>query len=314
MTTKSTRRPKGYADWNPQPHVMAILRQVQEVLDEYSRYGPMTARQIFYRLVGEYGFEKTEQAYNRLASYLVRARRARMIDFDAIRDDGTSVRGGGGWSEKGQFWRAVQGTAKSYTLDKQLNQPYSIELWCEAAGMLPMLANMVSDWNIPVYSTGGFSSVTVTHEVSQRVYYRNRPTVFLHVGDFDPSGESIFESMSQDIGSFVAEETEDAMGYAYWDSDTGYVEGRFEPERVALTRDQVARYNLPTAPPKRTDSRSASWVGETTQAEALPPDLLRSIVRDKVAEFIDLDILEETKRQEQLDKTDILGKLDRMAT
>ena len=58
---------------------------------EYEDYLPLTVRQIFYRLVGAYGFEKTERAYERLGNHLVRARRAQIIRFDAIRDDGVSV-------------------------------------------------------------------------------------------------------------------------------------------------------------------------------------------------------------------------------
>ena len=68
-----------------------LLGQVQAILVEYEDYLPLTVRQIFYRLVGAYGFEKTERAYERLGNHLVRARRAQIIRFDAIRDDGVSV-------------------------------------------------------------------------------------------------------------------------------------------------------------------------------------------------------------------------------
>jgi len=39
-------------------------------------------------MVGAYGYEKTEQAYERLGETLNKARRARVIGMDAIRDDG----------------------------------------------------------------------------------------------------------------------------------------------------------------------------------------------------------------------------------
>jgi len=50
-----------------------------------------TTRQIFYRLVGSLGYEKTEQANERLGEHLSRARRAGVIAWDAIRDDGGTV-------------------------------------------------------------------------------------------------------------------------------------------------------------------------------------------------------------------------------
>src|SRR2546430_3008194 len=82
------KRPKGYAPWRPQGPSRAIIAWVEAVLDEYYDHLPLTVRQIFYRLVGAYGYDKTEAAYGRLAEKLVRARRARLIPFDSIRDDG----------------------------------------------------------------------------------------------------------------------------------------------------------------------------------------------------------------------------------
>ena len=64
-------RPKGYAEWNPRPETLEVLLQVERILDEYRSYGAMTARQIFYRLVGQYGYDKTE--LGRRAERLYRA-------------------------------------------------------------------------------------------------------------------------------------------------------------------------------------------------------------------------------------------------
>lgn len=301
-------RPKGYMDsWDPQPAAALLIHQTNEVLNEYRSYGPMTVRQIFYRLVGNYDYDKTERAYKRLAEVLVKARRAQLVRFGDIRDSGTESAGGGGYDDRAQFWRGVRYSADSFELDRQLEQPQEIELWCEAAGMVPMLAGMVSEWSIPVYSTGGFSSVTVTYETAQRVLSRPKPTAFLHIGDFDPSGESIFESMSQDIGAFVV-----GRHGGKWNRQTGEThqlangaECHFKPRRVALTADQVEEYDLPTAPPKTSDSRSAKWIGETTQAEALPPSLLEEIVREAVSELIDTDTLEEVLAREEDDRAEI---------
>lgn len=298
-------RPKGYAAWRPSCETLEVLDRVQAVLDEYARYGAMTARQIFYRLVGQYNFPKSEKAYKRLCEHLVRARRARLIPFGSIRDDGTTSRGGAGWPSKESFWRSVQYTAEGYELDRQMGQPTRVELWCEAAGMAPMLAGMLSEWHIPVYSTGGFSSVTVTHQIADRITRRDAPTALLHVGDFDPSGESIFVSMAQDIGAFVAEITGRSLEPA-----TGHVAGEFSPQRVALTREQVHQYNLPTAPPKPSDSRSARWSGETTQAEAMPPDLLEEVVRDAVYQHIDQVTLDRTLGRERSQREEILEVLN----
>lgn len=300
-------RPKGYMnDWTPTPEVAYWIKCARDVLDEYGSYGPMTVRQIFYRLVGQYGYKKDERAYKRLAEYLVKARRARLIGFERIRDDGTVSHLSRDGNDREAVWDYVQDIvsrpADYLRLDRNEGQPYHIELWCEAGGMAPMLAQMVRSRDVDVYSTGGFSSVTVTYEVAKRIAARSKPTHFLHIGDYDPSGESIFTSMSQDIGKFVSAKI---GGYFY--THTGKVhdsddEPFFVPQRVALTEEQVERFDLPTAPAKVSDSRSANWYGETTQAEAMPPTLLEEVVTEVIDNLTDRDALADLEEREKIEK------------
>ena len=86
-----TTRVRGLALWQPQHRTRDLLGMVQAVLVEYAEYLPLTVRQIFYRLVGAHGYGKTEQAYARLGEHLNRARRAGLIQFSSIRDDGTTL-------------------------------------------------------------------------------------------------------------------------------------------------------------------------------------------------------------------------------
>lgn len=298
----STGRPKGYMEWQPKPETARIVEQAGEVLREYAGYGPMTVRQVFYRLVGNYGYDKTERAYKRLAEYLVKARRAGMIDFSRIRDDGGTTAGGAyGFETVDEFLEDLANYGTAYRITPTLGQPHHLELWCEAEGMVPMLGQMVGRYGVKVTGTGGFSSLTVTHDFAARVAGREQPTVLLHVGDFDPSGESIFTSMCQDIGSFVASKV---GGYVYPDgrAEDGDERPIFIPQRVALTADQVDEYDLPTAPPKSSDSRSANWIGETTQAEAMPPDLLAEVVTDAVKGWWDQDAYDELKERETTER------------
>src|SRR6476659_7723521 len=86
-----TTRVRGLAPWQPQRKTRILLGSVQTVLDEYLEYLPLTVRQVFYRLVGAHGYDKTEKAYANLCEHLNRARRASLIPFETIRDDGTTL-------------------------------------------------------------------------------------------------------------------------------------------------------------------------------------------------------------------------------
>jgi hypothetical protein len=288
------KRPKGYADWSPQAPARALLDQVEEILDEYAEHLPLSVRQIFYRLVGRFDYEKTENAYERLADKLVRARRARLIDFDAIRDDGVVTIPNRWYGGIEDFHDESARRARSYRRDRQAGQPVRIELWCEAAGMLGQLERVAQHYSVTVYSAGGFGSLTANYEIAERALDRLVPTVLLHVGDFDPSGESIFTAMSQDAAAFV-------------EADRIIKTLAIEPVRVALTADQVAAFNLPTAPAKVTDGRSANWQGGTCQLEALAPDQLAEIVRAEIENRIDFEIFESVVEQEYQDRAELLA-------
>ena len=190
-------RPRGFASWRPQRKTLDLLGQVDAVLDEYAAYLPLTLRQLFYRLVGAHGYPKIEQAYDRLCETLNRARRAELVPFDAIRDDGITSLEPYAFTGKPDFWSAVRATTHRYRLDRLIGQDQTVEVWVEAAGMAPQIAAAVDEYGIAVYSTGGFDSLTAKHEAAERIAARDRPTVVLHVGDFDPSGLALFTAAQE---------------------------------------------------------------------------------------------------------------------
>ena len=59
---RTKTRPRGFVPWSPRSGTVALLEQVRSVLGEYQDYLPLTNRQVFYRLVGAHGYEKTERA------------------------------------------------------------------------------------------------------------------------------------------------------------------------------------------------------------------------------------------------------------
>lgn len=301
MTTISGRvytrtRPRGFADWSPRPDTLALLAQVRTVLVEYQEYLPLTVRQVFYRLVGAYSYEKTELAYARLCEHLNRARRARLIDMDAIRDDGTAVQRAPGFTGPAGFWAAVRATAERYGHRLDDGQPLAVEVWVEAAGMLPQVARVAHDYGADVYSAGGFDSVTEKYAAAVRIADRWRSTTVLHVGDFDPSGLSILDSVAEDVAAFVADLGGHIPTFA----------------RLAVTPEQIAHYRLPTAPQKPTDRRGER-MAETVQAEALTPDQLASELRTALEQVTDLAALahaEALGRSERRQILDALGDLE----
>ncbi len=291
------KRVRGMADWNPQPHVQAVMEQVDDVLAEYEKYLPVTIRQIFYRLVGKYGFEKTETAYNRLAEYLNRARRSGRISFSDIRDDGVSSSEPSGYESADAFVRGVLGAAGRFRLTRLDGQDQHVEIWVEAAGMVPQVARVAHEYGIAVYSSSGFNSTTVKRDIAERLAHEER-SVVLHIGDLDPSGVAIFDSLSEDVEAFFEGIDPEAVVWF---------------ERVAVTPEQAEEHDLPGSPPKRTDRRS-NYQGQTVQAEALPPNVLAELVRDAILEHIDEDVWQETVEREVLERAALVERLDKLGS
>jgi hypothetical protein len=289
------KRARGYIeDYKPHAKTRALLEQVQEILDEYEDHLPLTVRQIFYRLVGAYGYEKTERAYGRLVDHLGNARRGRMIPFGVIRDDGVTGTTDVKYANIEAFHDETAKRARGYRRDRQALQPAYLELFCEAAGMVRQLERVAHPYSVSVWSGSGFDSLTAKYQVALRALERERPTILLHVGDYDPSGESIFASMTEDAAAFV-------------EADHVIQTLQIEAVRVALTAEQVAEYKLPTAPPKQEDSRSRYWTGETCQLEALAPDVLAEIVKQAIVDRLDFDILSLRLDVERMERAELLG-------
>lgn len=268
MSAVRKTRPRGFADWNPRPDTLALVAAVRGVLDEYAEHLPLTVRQVFYRLVGTVGYDKTEKAYARLCETVNRARRARLLPFAAFRDDGGSRHNPGGYDSPQEFLDLLEWQAKGFRLDRQQGQETRLWLLCEAADMAPMLARTAGPYGVPVLSSGGFASLTAKHDLARELTDAATAGQFievLHIGDLDPFGVHLFTSLAEDV---------QAMCYGL------HPEGAPAFTRLAVRPAQADAVSLPTAPPKPTDRRA--FTGDTVQAEAIPPDVLSRMVKDAI--------------------------------
>ncbi|OWQ95215.1 hypothetical protein CDQ91_14390 [Sphingopyxis witflariensis] len=245
------------------------------MLDEYREHWPLTARQLFYRLVGAHGFDKSEAFYSTLCHHVANARRARLIPFAAIRDDGVMTLTMDHYADADAFRAVMRERAENYRRDLMADQDVHTEIWCEAAGMVQQLARIGHQYSIRAYSSSGFDSLTAKKALADRICATGKPAFILHLGDLDPSGKSMFDVAAEDVQAFVQA-----------DRANGLVKVEFV--RVALTWAQVTAYHLPTSPAKTTDSRSKGWTGETCQLEALAPDQIAALLKVEIEKIVDI--------------------------
>lgn len=296
-------QPIGLAPWSPSGDSAVIVDQVNEVLAEYRRYLPLTARQIFYRMVGAHHYDKTERAYKRLLDKINRGRRAGLIPFDALRDDGVSADyGPRGFDDVDDVISAIRAQGRIYRRADRLANQGALEVWVEAAGMVPQAARLTADYSAPVYSSGGFNSTTMKYDAAGRIlrnYHDGRRTTILHVGDHDPSGVAIYDNLVADVTALAEDR-------GRFDFDRDFVTW----ERVAVTEAQALELDLDSAPPKSTDSRSVNWYGETYQAEALDPGTLAELITEAIERHVDRSLYDELLAEEEDERNDLIERLE----
>lgn len=286
---------RGYAAWKPKAEAAYWLTQVREVLADYKQEWPLSNRQLFYRLVAERGYSKTEKDYDDLTKIVSRGRRAGYIDWAAIRDGGLGTGSPANfYDDADDFYDTVKSAATAMQLDRQRGQKQVIELWCEAGGMFPILSGIANPYSCRANTGGGYDSVTAKHRLAVRVAERAKvglPTLVLHVGDFDGSGENMCDVLRDDAGQMALtqvaralaatnaapvgdpalDDFNDAPGWV-WDDIVDvrngevsnrfydYVDGFISIERVALTGEQVVERSVITAPAKKSDSRTTGFI------------------------------------------------------
>lgn len=172
-----------------------------------------------------------------------------------------------------------------YTLsDFPDNQRYHLEIWCEKA--YSPFRELASKYGA-VYQQGqGEQTVECAHMLIERRNQYKRPIRIFYISDYDPAGASMPLAVARKL-EFMMENIR------------GNID---EPDvrlyNLALTKEQVTRYNLPTKPfaKDKKDSRKADWIAhhgnevvELNAIETQPQykgELVR-IVEDAIKRYYD---------------------------
>jgi hypothetical protein len=257
---------------------------VLAILDEYADYLPMSVRAVYYRLLGTGRYAKGQGLADSVSEHIGNARRAGVIPWEAISDT-TAVRlGSPSWPSAEAWLAEKRREAEEFRLVRQAGQPQRLLVWCEAAGMTPLLSAVADEYGVDVDSGSGYDSITQKHEVGVSTWNLGVPLVVLHVGDLDDHGEAIYKAADEDVKAWA---------------QAGGVDAEFV--RLAVTPEQVDDLDLPD------DPTHAGWV----QAEAIPPDVMAAILREAIMSRLDQDARADVLAKEQEQLARLLRRLDR---
>jgi hypothetical protein len=185
---------------------------------------------------------------------------------------------------------AVEDCAKFYRRNAMRESSVYIEIWTEKEALSGIIWGEASDYGVPVLVSKGMPSLTQLYQTALQVRSasRARKKAFIYqFGDHDPSGVLI----PQTIESRLEELCEKL---------------KCPPptvDRVSLTLEHIAEFDLPTRPTKRAGNRHAhKFEGDSVELDALPADELRRMVRECIEQHItedELEVLNATEESER---------------
>ena len=244
--------------------IAAIRDSIYEALAEDH---PMTLRGVFYRLVSLGVVAKTENEYKTtVGRLLLEMRRDGTVPYQWVSDGTRLMRKPDTWDDLDD---ALYYTAQTYRRSVWNTQPDYVEVWSEKEAIAGILHEVTSVWDVPLMIARGFSSETFLWRAAQEIKRIGKPTYLYHFGDHDPSGVAAANAIERRLREFAPE-----------------VPITFV--RAAVNAEQIERWNLPTRPTKRTDSRAKTWEGGSVEVDAIRPRDLRQLVDDCITAHVDL--------------------------
>lgn len=261
----------------------------------------LTLRQMHYVFVSRNLYENTQKNYKNLGNLITKGRRAGLIDWDGIHDEGRSARRVYGPQTP---YGVLQGIQNKLIVDPWEDQETYLEVWIEKHGMAGTIKSVCNEHRVTYLTCGGYLSSSEAYAGGKRfadAAGRDKRCVLIHLGDHDPSGLD----MTRDNG-FRANE------YGCFGMDANV-----EVHRIALNWDQIEEYSPPPNPAKMSDSRADEYVAEhgeeSWELDALPPNIIRDILKAEIQDHIDYNAWDasferEAELREPLSK--LVGKWD----
>lgn len=234
-------------------------------------------------------YENTQKCQDKLGTALRDARYLGLVDADAVTDQRNpeifnrlvkpkeaSLRG----YEGGHFDQLVSGcpSGPGLKLDAPvIVQRYHVEIWTEKSTQNEILEPLARRYALNLFSGAGEVSLTRCTELIARA--SQRPIRILYISDFDPAGLS--------IPLTAARKFEFEIRRQGLDID-------LQVNRIALTKEQCERFDLPRTPIKEGEKRKDDFEAthgrgatELDALEALHEGAMSEIVETEIKRYFD---------------------------
>ena len=284
----------------PQNRKRSTKAELDEISERMVRlayaFNPLSVRNLFYQLTGDDGsgvvIPKTDAAYRQVIRLKKQLCTTKAIPWNFFSDSSRVAYYNEGYEglDDPDF---VDRAANLYRRNYWSTTGIYPQLWVESRSLAPTLEGTARELGVSLYPGGGQPSDTFVYGAAvDAVLAQREHMVAVYVGDYDPSGLLISDSLEKMLAEHLDNAAEyydvDAPDLTFW--------------RVAVNEQQIIDYDLPTKPVKETQNRKKYDIDRTVEAEAMPPDTMREIVADAFETMIDRPALDQMRAVEEAER------------
>lgn len=235
---------------------------------------PQSVRHVFYRMTDPrlpVSIAKSEKGYKQIQQRCTVMRRAGKIPYGWFADLSRQGYFTNTYIDAADFISSMQGL---YRADLWADADYRCEVWVESRSIAGVLLKDCRELAVDLYPCGGFSSMTFAHDAAMlhNSLGDARPLKIFYIGDYDPAGVLIDQSLEKELRQHLRPDIQLIF------------------ERIAINPNQIETYDLPTKPRKKLEKRVQN-IKFTVEAEAMPANIMRCILRDYVESLLPVNAL-----------------------
>jgi hypothetical protein len=257
----------------------------QQIIDVLKNDHPQSVRHVFYRMTDPRlpeSVEKSDRGYRHVQDRCVKLRRSGRVRYDWIDDMSRSGYYFDTFSGAGDFLSRVAGL---YRADLWAQSDYRCEVWTESRSIGSVIHKDCAELAVALFPCGGFPSLSFVHAAAEAHNQADdgRPLIIFYIGDYDPAGVIIDVTLERELRLHLKPSIE------------------LHFRRIGINKDQIALYDLPTKPRKKSDTRSLQ-VASTVEAEAMPAHILRALLRQQIEKLLPEGALASAKVAEESER------------
>ena len=263
--------------------------RAQFLINYAELHGPVTVRGLYYQaeVASIPGIGKSENDYDKIQSQVLKLRREGRLCYSHIADSTRYMRKP---TTHDGIYAALEQTARLYRKALWADTDLQVEIWIEKSALAGVIYPVTSEYDVPLMPTGGYTSETFAFGAVDAMRGRGKTLVIYALYDFDRSGRDAANSLQEKVERFGAEFNVPVIF-----------------NNLGLTLDQVQALNLPTREPKRGTTADRKWPHAfAAELDAIPPDILREMVRGAIERHLPADQLAHLKLVEAAERETLI--------